>query len=30
VVGTDLESGLAEGPAWMAFALEDGVVYHTY
>jgi predicted dithiol-disulfide oxidoreductase (DUF899 family) len=29
-VGTDLESGLAEGPGWMAFALEDGVVYHTY
>jgi predicted dithiol-disulfide oxidoreductase (DUF899 family) len=29
-VGTDLELGLAEGPGWMAFALEDGVVYHTY
>jgi predicted dithiol-disulfide oxidoreductase (DUF899 family) len=29
-VGTELESGLAEGPGWMAFALEDGVVYHTY
>jgi predicted dithiol-disulfide oxidoreductase (DUF899 family) len=29
-VGTDLQSGLAEGPGWMAFALEDGVVYHTY
>jgi predicted dithiol-disulfide oxidoreductase (DUF899 family) len=29
-VGTDLESGLAEGPGWMAFVLEDGVVYHTY
>jgi predicted dithiol-disulfide oxidoreductase (DUF899 family) len=29
-VGTNLESGLAEGPGWMAFAREDGVVYHTY
>jgi predicted dithiol-disulfide oxidoreductase (DUF899 family) len=29
-VGTGLESGLAEGPGWIAFALEDGVVYHTY
>jgi predicted dithiol-disulfide oxidoreductase (DUF899 family) len=29
-VGTDLDAGLAEGPGWMAFALEDGVVYHTY
>ena len=29
-VGTDLEHGLAEGPGWIAFALEDGVVYHTY
>ena len=29
-VGTDLGFGLAEGPGWMAFALEDGVVYHTY
>jgi predicted dithiol-disulfide oxidoreductase (DUF899 family) len=28
-VGTNLEAGLAEGPGWMAFALEDGVVYHT-
>jgi predicted dithiol-disulfide oxidoreductase (DUF899 family) len=30
MVGTDLQKGLAEGPGWMAFALEDGVVYHTY
>jgi predicted dithiol-disulfide oxidoreductase (DUF899 family) len=30
MVGTDLESGMAEGPGWMAFALDDGVVYHTY
>ena len=29
-VGTDLESGMAENPTWIAFALEDGVVYHTY
>jgi predicted dithiol-disulfide oxidoreductase (DUF899 family) len=29
-VGTNLEQGLREGPGWMAFALEDGVVYHTY
>jgi predicted dithiol-disulfide oxidoreductase (DUF899 family) len=29
-VGTDLKLGLAEGPGWMAFAREDGVVYHTY
>jgi predicted dithiol-disulfide oxidoreductase (DUF899 family) len=29
-VGTELEKGLTEGPGWIAFALEDGVVYHTY
>ena len=29
-VGSGLESGLAEGPGWIAFALEDVVVYHTY
>ena len=29
-VGTELEMGMAENPAWIAFALEDGVVYHTY
>ena len=29
-VETDLEHGLAEGPGWIAFALENGVVYHTY
>jgi predicted dithiol-disulfide oxidoreductase (DUF899 family) len=29
-VGSDLESAMTEGPGWMAFALEDGVVYHTY
>jgi predicted dithiol-disulfide oxidoreductase (DUF899 family) len=29
-VGTDLETGMAENPSWIAFALDDGVVYHTY
>jgi predicted dithiol-disulfide oxidoreductase (DUF899 family) len=29
-VGTDLETGLAEGPGWSVFALSDGAVYHTY
>ena len=29
-VGTSLEHGLAEGPTWIAFALSDGVVHHTY
>ena len=29
-VGTDLEAGMLENPSWIAFALEDGVVYHTY
>ena len=29
-VGTDLASGMAEFPGWNVFALEDGVVYHTY
>ncbi len=29
-VGTDLASGMAEAPGWNVFALEDGVVYHTY
>ena len=29
-VGTDLAHGLAEVPGWNVFALEDGVVYHTY
>jgi len=29
-VGTDLRSGLREGPGWAAFALEDGVVHQTY
>jgi predicted dithiol-disulfide oxidoreductase (DUF899 family) len=29
-VGTDLASGMAESPGWNVFALEDGVLYHTY
>jgi predicted dithiol-disulfide oxidoreductase (DUF899 family) len=29
-VGTDLETGIAEGPGWIAFALDAGVVHHTY
>jgi predicted dithiol-disulfide oxidoreductase (DUF899 family) len=29
-VGADLKDGLREGPGWIAFALEDGAVYHTY
>jgi predicted dithiol-disulfide oxidoreductase (DUF899 family) len=29
-VGADLKDGLREGPTWIAFALEDGVAYHTY
>jgi predicted dithiol-disulfide oxidoreductase (DUF899 family) len=29
-VGTELEHGMKENPSWIAFALEDGVVYHTY
>jgi predicted dithiol-disulfide oxidoreductase (DUF899 family) len=30
MVGTELEKGMQENPSWIAFALEDGVVYHTY
>jgi predicted dithiol-disulfide oxidoreductase (DUF899 family) len=29
-VGTDLPTGLIEGPGWNAFVLSDRVVYHTY
>ena len=29
-VGTDLEHGMAEIPAWNVFKLDDGVVYRTY
>ncbi|MGH3026554.1 MAG: DUF899 family protein [Gaiellaceae bacterium] len=29
-IGAELEDGLREGPSWIAFALENGTVYHTY
>jgi predicted dithiol-disulfide oxidoreductase (DUF899 family) len=29
-IGAELKDGLRENPSWIAFALEDGVVYHTY
>jgi predicted dithiol-disulfide oxidoreductase (DUF899 family) len=29
-VGADLAEGVLEGPGWIVFAQEDGVVYHTY
>jgi len=29
-VGADLKDGLREGPGWIAFARENGTVYHTY
>jgi predicted dithiol-disulfide oxidoreductase (DUF899 family) len=29
-VGTDLAHGMAESPGWSVFALEGGIVYHTY
>jgi predicted dithiol-disulfide oxidoreductase (DUF899 family) len=29
-VGTELRLGMLENPGWIAFAREDGVVYHTY
>ena len=29
-VGSDLEPAMSENPSWIAFALEDGVVYQTY
>jgi predicted dithiol-disulfide oxidoreductase (DUF899 family) len=29
-VGAELKEGLREGPGWIAFAREDGTVYHTY
>ena len=29
-IGADLEDGLREAPAWIAFARENGTVYHTY
>src|SRR5437868_7920532 len=29
-IGADLKDGLRESPAWIAFARENGTVYHTY
>jgi predicted dithiol-disulfide oxidoreductase (DUF899 family) len=29
-VGAELEDGLRENPSWIAFARDDGTVYHTY
>jgi predicted dithiol-disulfide oxidoreductase (DUF899 family) len=29
-VGAELGDGLREGPSWVAFARENGTVYHTY
>jgi len=29
-VGAELKEGLREGPGWIAFARENGTVYHTY
>jgi predicted dithiol-disulfide oxidoreductase (DUF899 family) len=29
-IGAELKDGVRESPSWIAFALEDGVVYHTY
>jgi predicted dithiol-disulfide oxidoreductase (DUF899 family) len=29
-VGSDLEQAMTENPTWIAFAREDGAVYHTY
>jgi predicted dithiol-disulfide oxidoreductase (DUF899 family) len=29
-IGAELKDGLRESPSWIAFAREDGAVYHTY
>lgn len=29
-VGADLKDGLREGPGWIAFARDNGTLYHTY
>jgi predicted dithiol-disulfide oxidoreductase (DUF899 family) len=29
-IGAELKDGLREGPTWIAFARENGTVYHTY
>lgn len=29
-IGAELKDGMREGPGWIAFAYEDGTVFHTY
>jgi predicted dithiol-disulfide oxidoreductase (DUF899 family) len=29
-IGAELKDGLREGPSWIAFARDNGTVYHTY
>jgi predicted dithiol-disulfide oxidoreductase (DUF899 family) len=29
-IGAELRDGLREGPGWIAFARENGTIYHTY
>jgi hypothetical protein len=29
-IGTELRDGLRQSPGWIAFARENGTVYHTY
>jgi predicted dithiol-disulfide oxidoreductase (DUF899 family) len=29
-IGADLKDGLRENPSWIAFARENGTIYHTY
>src|SRR3954467_13736706 len=29
-IGAELKDGMREGPGWIAFARDDGTVYHTY
>jgi hypothetical protein len=29
-IGAELKDGLRENPSWIAFALQDRTVYHTY
>jgi hypothetical protein len=29
-IGAELKDGLRENPSWIAFARENGTVYHTY
>ncbi|MGA8370073.1 MAG: hypothetical protein WB765_08080, partial [Acidimicrobiales bacterium] len=29
-IGAELKDGMCENPSWIAFARENGTVYHTY